>query len=266
MNLQCKFLLLLIPLLLLPGVVKAEDKTLTGEWKEIESGISTVKLEEKGEFIAQLEEKIKALTLAPHEEGTVFDYSYSIMQEYQEETKSYSKVDVDKTFSTLDEAKQYYEDLEVEGKTNPKYTELFSDEFELVCDSDCEKEIPSDYVCEVNETEYKTVEKTFETKEEMDAYEPETIEGFKYVGMEDKSEKFCTPVYLKDLYKTVYDNKQDAETALNEFISKYGGTYTEPKQIENTPVEYYDETDLYYDEALVDKKDIDIKTDLKNHI
>lgn len=217
MKLKCKFLLLLMPLLLLPGFVKAEEKTLTGEWKEIESGTSTVKLEEKGEFITQLEDKIKALTLAPHEEGTVFDYSYSIVKEYQEETRNYSKVEVNKLFSTKEDAEEYYNGLEVEGKTNPRYRELFSEEFEVVCEEDCEKEITGDNVCTINETEYKTVEKTFSTMEEAEEYDA-TLEGYKLVSENVTPETTTITYTLEDKF----DSKKEAKKAIKDFEELYG--------------------------------------------
>lgn len=264
MKLRFKFLLLLLPFLLLPSFVKAEEKTLTGEWKKIEAGTSIINSEKKNEFIEQLEAKIKALTDTSTEDGTVYDYAYRIVREYQEESKTYNTIEVSKLFTTKAEAEEYYKASEVSGKMNPKYRELFSDEFEVVCEENCEKEIQKDYVCKINPTEYNKVEKTFNSREEMIQYQPEVIEGFKYVGMVDNSGKSCAPVYLKDVYKTIYDNKQAAEDALNEFISIYGGEYVEPKQIENAPV-YYDSR-LYKIEKNIDKAIELVQVDLDNHI
>lgn len=219
MNLKCKLLLFMISLLLLPSFVKAEEKALAGDWTEIESGLSIVVKEEKGEFLEQLEEKIKALTLAPHEEGMVFDYSYSIESEYEQASTTYSKVNVDELFKTKIEAEEYYNNLDVEEKTNPKYKEVFSDEFEVVCDSDCENEIPSDYVCTINEIEYKTVEKTFETEAEMNAYDSK-LEGYKLVSTN------VTPVTTTVTHKFSgkYDTRELAEQAIADFEALYGVT------------------------------------------
>jgi len=217
MKLRFKFLLLLLPVLLLPSFVRAEERTLTGEWKKIEAGTSIISLEKKGEFIEQLEAKIKALTDASTEDGTVYDYSYSVKREYEEGTKSYFPVYVERQFLTIEEAEEYYENLELKGKTNPKYTEVFSDEFELVCEGDCTEEIPSDYVCKINPTEYKTVEKTFNSEEEIEEYD-ETLEGYKFV---DKS---VTPVttYEDHSLSGKYDEEESAEEAIDEFIELYG--------------------------------------------
>jgi len=217
MKLRFKFLLLLLPVLLLPSFVKAEERTLTGEWKKIEAGTSIISLEKKGDFIEQLEAKIKALTDASTEDGTVFDYSYRVIREYQEENKSYIPVNVENQFLTIEDAKEYYNNLEVKGKTNPKYTEVFSDEFELVCEGDCEEEIPSDYVCKINPTEYKTVEKTFNSETEMEEYD-ETLEGYKFIDKEVTPEENSVTYTFEGTYNT----KKAAKKAIKAFEELYG--------------------------------------------
>lgn len=193
MKVKSRILLFVTMLLLLPSITNAEEKTLTGTWKEIESGVAKVKIEEKGNFINQLEDKIKALTLAPHEEGTVFDYSYKVEKEYYEESKNYSTVNLDNLFATKEDAESYYNDLDVEGKMNPKISTIYSEEGEdIFCETDCKDEIKTDYVCRVTPVDYKEVEKTFTSIEALNSYIPEDIAGYTFVS-QSESTSFNVP-------------------------------------------------------------------------